>query len=165
MLSLKTILCPVDFSEPSLAALDVAVQWAQHFVAELHVLHVMPLQIADLVIGIPGTLPSDAERHDDAMRALNVVVGNHVPTDIPCQIDVRTGNADEEIIYKSQDKPVDLIILATHGRTGWRHLLLGSVAEQIVRQAKCPVLTVQQTKPKVSLQEQETAVSVGGGAR
>ncbi len=146
MLPLKKILCPTDFSAPSYAALDHAIELAAHFDAELCLLHIVPF--------VPPTLPDSAfglvtvtgapddERKDDAMRQLHKVIIERVPSDLKTSCEVKIGNADKEITCAAQEENFDLVVIATHGLGGWRHLVFGSVAEAIVRQSHCPVLTV-----------------------
>ncbi len=147
MLPLKKILCPTDFSEPSYAALDHAIELAAHFEAELCLLHIVPFLPAsppDLGLGIlvVADRPSDAQRLDDATRRLLEVAAERVPPAIKVRCEVKMGYADKEIACAATDGNFDLLVIATHGLSGWRHLVFGSVAEAIVRQSRCPVLTV-----------------------
>ena len=146
MLPLKKILCPTDFSEPSYAALDHAIELAAHFEAELCLLHVVPFSPASAdFTGMSAVMvagPSDAELRDDATRLLHAVATRRVPTGVKLRCEVKMGYADKEIVCAAEDQKFDLLVIATHGLSGWRHLVFGSVAEAIVRQSRCPVLTV-----------------------
>lgn len=142
MLPLKKILCPTDFSAPSYTALNHAVELAQHFDAELWLIHVvpfLPVTAPDLVV--VANVPSDAERMDDARKELSHAIAR-VPAGVQVHTEVRMGYADKEIVCVAHDEGFDLVVIATFGHTGWRHLVFGSVAEAVVRQSRCPVLTV-----------------------
>ena len=147
MLPLKKILAPTDFSEPSYAALDHAIELAAHFDAELCLLHVVPFSSgspADFT-GMSAVMmsgPSDAERRDEATRRLHEVVAARVPSGVRARCEVKMGYADKEIACAAAEENCDLLVIATHGLSGWRHMVFGSVAEAIVRQTHCPVLTV-----------------------
>ena len=142
MIVMKHILLPTDFSEPSLRATQYAVDLAKRFVATLHVLHV----IEDPVIYVPMfesfPLPSREEFETYAQTRLE----NWILPDDAEAIDVETqwvhGRPFVEIIRAAREQPIDLIVLGTHGRSAPAQLLLGSVAEKVVRKAPCPVLTV-----------------------
>jgi len=146
MLPIKSILYPTDFSEPSHAALLAACELAEHFGAELHLLHVIPFSEpfpTDLVaMAIPNIFPSDRERTDQALKLLDDMVRDHVPPAIHTHSDVNMGSAAHEITCLAADVAADVIVMGTHGETGLRHLAFGSVAEKVVRMAHRPVLTV-----------------------
>lgn len=147
MLPLKKILCPTDFSEPSYAALDHAIELAAHFDAELCLLHVVPFlqpsppDMAFTFVAIADVGP-DAERLDSALKQLHKVALERVFPGIKARCEVKMGYADKAITCAAADGNFDLLVIATHGLSGWRHLVFGSVAEAIVRQSRCPVLTV-----------------------
>ena len=161
MLPLKKILYPTDFSTPSYVALKHAVELASHFDAELCLLNVVPFleptppDLALAFIAITD-VASDAERKDDAMQQLRQLVEAHVPSNIKTRCEVKMGYADKEITYLATHENFDLLVIATHGLIGWRHLLYGSVAESIVRQSHCPVLTVHAEPEKEPETAQET---------
>lgn len=146
MLSIQKILCPVDFSEASWAALDVAAELAAQFGATVEVLHILPVTPGgpDLApLAVSSMLPASEERKQEAEEHLREILAQKIdagPT-IGYHIEVRFGEAAEEIVAYARDR-ADLIVISTHGRTGLKHLLFGSVAEAVVRQATCPVLTV-----------------------
>lgn len=141
------ILVPVDFSAPSDAALAYAKMLAGRFEARLYLLHVADATFLRAVVANPGTrdtgvlnrlddLLTDAEHH--RFRAFSAVEHSDVPAD--------------EIVRYAHIKDIDLIVMGTHGRTGMAHLLLGSVAETVVRTASCPVLTLRGTPASVAAQ-------------
>ena len=152
MLPLKKILCPTDWSEPSYVALDGAIELAKHFDAELCLLHVVPFLPAtppDLAFALIAVtdVASDAERLDEATRLLQKVAAERVPSGVRARCEVKMGYADKEIVCAAADGKFDLLVIATHGLSGWRHMVFGSVAEAIVRQTHCPVLTVHAAPP------------------
>ncbi len=139
----RKILCPTDFSEPSYAALDGAITLAQHFGAELCLLHVVPfwpLPSTDPILIVD--IPLDSERLNSALTQLCALAASRVPADVKAHCEVKLGYADKEIACAIEDGGFDWLIIATHGLSGWRHMVFGSVAESIVRSVKCPVLTI-----------------------
>lgn len=137
------ILCPTDFSQPSFAAVDQAIELASHFRAELCLLHVVPFS----PVSSPDpmammSIPPDAERMRDAAALLQEVVKERVPQGINVKCEVKMGYPDKEIACVVKDGGFDWLVIATHGLSGWRHMVFGSVAEAIVRDVRCPVLTV-----------------------
>lgn len=146
MLPIQTILYPTDFSVPSLAALKAACEFAEHFAADLHMLHVIPFSEpfpTDLVvIAAPNLVPSDAERTATARKQLEGLIETWVPQGILTHLEVRMGSVPHEITCAAEDVGADVIVMGTHGETGLRHLAFGSVTEKVVRLAHRPVLTV-----------------------
>lgn len=161
MLPLKKIISPIDFSGPSLVALDTACELAGHFSGEVCLLHVVPFSPpfpADLVgvsIGVPET---DDERMNNALAQLREIAAARVPDGVQARCEVRMGYADKEITSAAYDEGADLIVISTHGLTGWRHLVFGSVAESIVRAAQTPVLTIH-APAAASEESSETSVA------
>ncbi len=145
MLSFKKILCPSDFSAPSLEALSAARDMAKVFGAELLLLHVVaPVPVVD---GPAGPAPIDASLYDAEMekaakKNLEEICAKYIPESIKTHLLVGLGNAAQEILRVAEEKCPDLIVIATHGESGWRHLFFGSVAEKVVRHALSPVLVV-----------------------
>jgi nucleotide-binding universal stress UspA family protein len=152
LLPFKKILCPTDFSEPSYDALKAAGEMALHFGAELVVIHVIP----PVPVQYPYPDPPVASSFDVALyqqelaisaeNALKGVVAQRVSPKVRTLATVVTGDPAGEIVGKAQDENADLVIIATHGLTGWRHLVFGSVAEKVVRTAACPVLTIREPR-------------------
>jgi universal stress protein A len=152
MLPFKRILCPTDFSEPSYEALRVASELALHFSSELLVLHVVPpIPTANVpppppVTAVPMGFNISAYRQELeelSKRSLQEVVEQRVAKELNVHPIVVEGEAADQIIDAVNKQKIDLIIIATHGRTGWRRFIFGSVAEKVVRLAPCPVLTIQ----------------------
>jgi len=142
MLPFKKILYPTDFSDPSYEALKAANELALHFSTELCVVH---------VVSPVTTAPADPsgsnflvfqEMEKAARESLKEMVKKRIPKELLVRQIVVLGGAAEEIIQISEKERVDLIVIATHGQTGWRHFVFGSVAEKVVRLAPCPVLTI-----------------------
>lgn len=150
VLKLRKILCPVDFSDLSLNALRFAVDLADKFQAELHLLHVfegydaISLNPETALIPLPQWLTELRKVCHDKLAALpSADLAARCPALVRAH---REGPAIHEILEYAAHEKIDLIILATHGRTGLKHLLMGSVAENVVRSAKCPVLTIRGTE-------------------
>ena len=149
MLTLKRILCPVDFSDLSLNALTFAVDLASKFQAELHLLHVfegydeISLNPETALIPMPEWLIKLRQLCHEKLAALpSPDLAARCPALVRAN---REGPAIHEILDYAAHQKIDLIVLATHGRTGLKHLLMGSVAENVVRSATCPVLTIRGT--------------------
>lgn len=141
-IQIHTILCPVDFSESSEHALRYAKAFAQAHQARLLLLHVVDLPAGYLTSEIP--LPADALEQQKAACTENLTAVTETVRREHPQTDwlVEEGNPSPRIIETARKHNVDLIVIGTHGRTGLAHVLLGSVAEKVVRRAPCPVLTV-----------------------
>jgi len=137
MLPFKTILHPTDFSEPSDAAFRVACGLASDHNARVVVLHVIPPPQSH---GEVIARRQDEGYHKEMWRMLERV--RPEGTRPPVEHRLEDGPPAETILRMARDEGADVIVLGTQGRTGLGRLLLGSVAEQVVRQAPCPVLTV-----------------------
>jgi nucleotide-binding universal stress UspA family protein len=139
MVAIERILVPHDFSETSAAAVVYGVALARTFGAALHFLHVGERVRFEMDMEFPLGLDgmSEAERE----RLLTIVSPADQAALAP-QFEVRVGNPAAEIVAYASEAQVDLIVMGTHGRGMLGHALMGSVAEQVVRTAPCPVLTV-----------------------
>ena len=145
MLKLHSILCPTDFSDFSDNAIRYACELAETFGAELHLLNV--LQDYDAIA--PGTgeafLPFTdwlPELRNQSREQLAKQPAPEWAAKVHVHRTTRVGAPVDEIVKYAKEHNVDLVVLGTHGRKGVKHLLLGSVAENVVRYAPCPVLTV-----------------------
>jgi nucleotide-binding universal stress UspA family protein len=146
MLPVKLIVCPTDFSAPACACVRVASELAEHFIAELLLVNIVPALPGvppdpNYVFKIPEYeqyLHADAEEH--LRRARNELVSKNVKV----RTQVGHGAAAEEIVLIAKTEGADLIVISTHGSTGLERWVFGSVAEKVVRLAECPVLTVRQ---------------------
>ena len=143
MLAIRKILVPTDFSDCSEAALAYGRHMAQAFGASLHVLHVVqdPYTQPWAAEAFPAPLGDLLVQWEEQARARMVdslPEAERASTTVATQI----GSPFFEIVRYAQDEHIDLVVLGTHGRGPLGHMLLGSVAEKVVRKAPCPVLTV-----------------------
>ena len=136
----KRILVPLDFSPPSKRAMRFARNWADFFSARVYLLHVVePTTMAGEFRMAPlGTVQSDITGR--ARAALGELAGEEFPASIPVRVIVRKGTPYDQIASIARAIRADLIIIATHGHTGLKHVVLGSTAERVARHAPCPVL-------------------------
>jgi nucleotide-binding universal stress UspA family protein len=138
------ILVPVDFSQCSMAGLKYAALFAMVFRAKLLLFHALfppnPVIVDRISANLPGEL--DTTRRMSAQLEMEALTQLDFLRGVPCETEIRTGYAIQEICAEIERGDVDLIITSTHGQTGLKHTLLGSVAEHIVRYAQCPVLVV-----------------------
>ena len=139
----KKILCAIDFDENSLSALDKAIELAGHFNAAILMVHVVPLivQFGDVPIAYELY-----EHQQNAAKAKLDEIAHERLGGIEHEIAVYTGDVVGSILEAEARSVPDLLVMATHGRTGLAHLFLGSVAEGVVRKAGCPVLTIRPSK-------------------
>jgi nucleotide-binding universal stress UspA family protein len=136
---IKRILCPTDFSDFSSRALEHAAALAAHFDARLDLLHVVPNALSP---GGGAYFPARSELLRQAGLELRRCAGEAVQSQVSVETDLREGEPWREIEAQAESLPADLVVMGTHGRTGFEHFLLGSVAEKVLRRAPCPVLTV-----------------------
>jgi nucleotide-binding universal stress UspA family protein len=147
MLPIKTILHPTDFSEPSGHAFRLACSLARDYGARLVVTHIVPIP----VYGTPEMgpmVPAPGIVEEEMRQALEAVQ----PSDPAIAVEHRLalGDAAGEIVSLAREVKADLIVMGTHGRSGVGRLLLGSVAEAVLRRAPCPVLTLKMPVPPVA---------------
>lgn len=140
IMHLANILVPLDFSEMSLKALRYAVPFAKQFNAKLTLVHVVELMAYTPELPYPPAL--SVNETAEVKRELEKVRDANVPAEIPVDVVVRHDFAADAVIDVASRMNADLIITSTHGRTGLKHVFLGSTAEKIVRHAPCPVLVV-----------------------
>ncbi len=146
MIKLQKILCPLDFSENSLEALKYATHTALREDATLYLIHIVDSRVYDY--GGPiyePVIPAKKSKIDPAAKdRLRDKLLEKVPKEIQDRVEmvISFGVPFVEIIRAARDYDVDLIVMGTQGRTGVSHILIGSVAERVVRKAPCPVLTV-----------------------
>ncbi len=137
MFPLKKILCPIDFSDPSYEALKVANEAASHSSAELYLVHVIPP-----LHGVPAPPLYYRQLEESAEKSLNEVSKKRGSKNLQIRQIVEHGDPAPEIVRIAAEEKIDLIIIATHGQSGWRQFIFGSVAEKVVRLAQCPVLII-----------------------
>jgi len=140
----KRILCPVDFSETARVAMETAIELASKFDAEIVLVHAYPIPGYTFPDGsavassrMLQELSDEAGRHLEEWRDLAVKAGAKRVT-----VETAVGDPAGEIVRIAEEAKVGLVVMGTHGRTGIEHALMGSIAERVVRRAKCPVLTV-----------------------
>ena len=137
------ILCPVDFNENSVRAINEAAQLAIHGGGELHLLHVVkvnPLAAQGAAEGAAA-----GEMYQDQMEFARKQVEQmsaNLPANVKHEITIEFGEPGHVIVARQKDLKADLVVMATHGRRGLFHLVMGSVTETVVRQSAAPVLTV-----------------------
>jgi nucleotide-binding universal stress UspA family protein len=139
MNSIKTILHPTDFSDPAQGSFQLACAMASGMKARLIAFHVVPPMVAYVDDLIDYTSPDHELKAWETLRRLQQTAQEGYGLEI--DIDLAEGDPASEILKVARQRQCDLIVMGTHGRTGLRHLLMGSVAERIVRKASCPVLT------------------------
>lgn len=145
MITINKILCPLDFSKCSRVALNNAIQLTKRLNAELHLFHAVLLYEDDSYKPddrLSENIVSYAMIEEISNQKLNDIAADHAGDSFKVVTASSRGfSAAEEILNYAEDKQVDLIIMGTHGRTAINHLLLGSVAERVIRMAQCPVMT------------------------
>ena len=141
------ILVPLDFSPASVEALDYAVWLAKQFHAAIHLVHVYPPDEASAP-GAGHLLFEAAEAIERLNEELIGIHSKHVPAFRPENCHIRGGRPYQEIVQLAREIDADLITLSTRGHSGLKHLLLGSTAERVVRNAPCPVLVTRKRKQK-----------------
>ena len=141
---LQRILLPTDFSNYSATATKYACELATRFDAELHLLHSLELRLTSTPdFGMGLALPAYInESRTAAEKSLAGVLDPKWPAGRTVIQAMVEGSPKVEIVQYARKQNIDLIVLATHGRTGLPHVIMGSVAETVVRTAPCPVLTV-----------------------
>lgn len=141
-MELRTLLVPVDFSDPARRALDTAIALARRFDARLHLLHAYQINTSIYPYGL--ILGEEVERklREAAQAKLDEWCEIAVQAGVAAEGTVSPGSASESILQVAEELPADLIVMGTRGLSGLKHVMLGSVAERTVRMAPCPVLTV-----------------------
>lgn len=145
---LKKILVPIDFSECSQKALRYALPFAGEFGAQILLVHVVePVFVPEnLMMAAPELPELGATVVSEAQNKLSRVSKQTIPAEIKVDMVVRVGRPYQEIIEAARAEDADLIVIATHGYTGLKHVFLGSTAERVVRHSPCPVLAVRETE-------------------
>lgn len=143
MIELKRILAPTDFSEYSSEAIGYACALAEKFGAELHLLHVLEVHAGSTPVFAGGLAltPRVQESREAAETELKKVAPDREAVRATVE-----GPAFLGIVRYAKENNIDLIVMGTHGRSGLAHVMIGSVAERVVRKAPCPVLTVRHPK-------------------
>jgi len=149
MKTIDEIICPVDFSEPSDAALISAVELAERYSASIILLHAIaefdptPSPSYTLTHHLMDQIPQImGQMTENAHKALRDLIQNRIEKRISADHRVALGDPAASIVQLAEEEQADLIVMATHGRSGIKGLFFGSVAEKVVRTATCPVLTM-----------------------
>ena len=145
MLPITSVLHPTDFSDRSEPAFHIARSLARDYAAKLYLLHVVPYTSFGALEGAPSDAP---EREREAKQMLHKLAAE-VPG-VPVETAVVLGQAAEDTVAFAAKHKIDVIVLGTHGHTGLSRLLMGSVAEHVLRDAPCPVLTVRKPFPRAT---------------
>lgn len=148
MLKVKKILCPTDFSEASYKALELACGYADHFAADLILIHVVE-PIPTAVAGPEPAMTFDVSSYEDHLMETNRehierIADEKTPDEINVETRVIRGDPADEILKITNEEDVDLIVISAKGHSTVKELLFGSVAERVIRHSKSPVLTVRE---------------------
>ena len=141
----RKILCPTDFSEGSRAAISQATELAKQFRAAIYLLHAISMQAPPLPTHPEysfNLLEANKILDEQARRNLQQAAEQLKNAGFATRAIVVVGDAATAIVETAEREQVDLIVIATYGKTGWRRLAFGSVTEKVVRLATCPVLTI-----------------------
>jgi len=143
-LSIRKILVPVDFSPASLAGAKYAVLLAKQFGAKLRLFHVIfpYTQMFQMDRFGGDLLPLIQNARAQAEKELARIHHLEFMDGVECESEIRTGSTIDEICIESAKPDIDLLVTSTHGRTGFTHAMIGSVAEHVIRYAGSPVLVV-----------------------
>ena len=146
MIKIDRVLVPIDFSDYSNQALKYGQELCDKFDAELHLLHVLEVYLASapqFTLGL--ALPHlNEESSELVMEQLNKLPGDDGASEKTVVRATAHGSPFVEIVKYAGEHNIDVIVMATHGRAGLKHVFIGSVAENVVRQAPCPVLIVRE---------------------
>ncbi len=149
MFNIKNILLPTDFSNLSLTAASYAIDIASQYGAKIHLLNVIEKKPPILAIHAIDLSEEKIMKsiEDAAKESLKKALDKiNKSKNVEINSILLKGNDYEEIVNYSQKQNIDVIVIATHGRTGLLHTLVGSVAEKVIRYAKCPVLVITPTE-------------------
>ncbi len=142
MITLRNILCPIDHSKHSESALKYAIAFALKDKAKLYLMHVLDSRTHEEAEGISELTAIDEEGMNDLKDKLEKSVPEEIRGEIKYEALVSLGVPFDEIVKVANEKSIDLIVMGTHGRTGLSHVMLGSIAEKVMRDAPCPVMIV-----------------------
>jgi len=144
MTEIRRILCPVDFSDTSRHALEHATAVARWYGAQIIVLHVIhvPLVPQPPILGVPFAEPAVGSGRDQCQQELQRWLAPVRAAGVPARTVVDSGSPAGRIVARALTESADLIVMGTHGLSGFERFMLGSVAERVLRTARCPVMTV-----------------------
>jgi nucleotide-binding universal stress UspA family protein len=146
MITLKHVVVATDFGDPAAVALDYGRELARTFSAQLHLVHVVD-DIAAHAVGFPTYIPNLTQLQTNAEQEARARLDERLFEEDRRALSARSvvltsRSAAQAIVDFARDLPADLLVVGTHGRSGMAHLVMGSVAERVVRLGPCPVLTV-----------------------
>jgi nucleotide-binding universal stress UspA family protein len=166
MMPPKLILAPIDFSDASRAALDVAVDMASRFGAELLLVYVVPA-IPDLPkdVSIFKEREYDKSLENKDAQRLKDLAGTVANKSVKVRTELGTGDdVGMELVRIAESEHADLIVIATHGMTGWREFPFGTVAEKVLKQGECPVLLLRSKAAGNTNEKNKAASALGSSA-
>jgi nucleotide-binding universal stress UspA family protein len=146
---IKHILVPIDFSDCSKKALQYALPLAKEHEAALTLLYVVPPSYSAGEYGGIDYAQLETSMKEDGEKELAKLAVDEVRREVAADTLVRVGSPAVNIIEVARSLPADLIVISTHGRTGLKHVFLGSVAEQVVQRAPCPVFVVREREHEI----------------
>jgi universal stress protein A len=135
------ILCRIDFEDNSIAALNTAARMARDSGGTLEVLHVVPIMMQ------PGVMPMRIDVYaaeEEAAKAKLIGIAHEHLAGVKYEMRTAVGQPAIAILHAQKTLGADVIVMGTHGRRGFAHFIIGSVAEHVVREADCPVLTIRE---------------------
>ena len=140
----RRILVPTDFSAGADLALTLAIDWAKLLPASIDVLHVYSVPVYPVAPGadVLAFSPANSEVFAAIERSLATLSDRVRSAGVQCEASHVTGIPDEQIVMRAFETGADLIVMGTHGRSGIKHAILGSVAERVIQKASCPVTVV-----------------------
>ena len=147
--TLKRILVPIDFSDCSKKALQYALPLAKEHEAALTLLYVVPPAYGASEYGGVDYAQLEASMREGGEKELAKLAVDEVCGEVTADTLVRVGSPAVNILEVARSLPADLIVISTHGRTGLKHVLLGSVAEHVVQRASCPVFVVREREHEI----------------
>lgn len=153
--NIKKVLVPIDFSDYSKNSLRYSINFIRCFKAELILIYVVEPVIypPDFSMGQIAVPAVDVEVDKRASEELKKLAKTEVPPDMKVRTIIKTGKPFVEIVETAAEEDIDLIIIASHGRSGMEHILFGSTADKVIRKAPCPVLTLRDPVKGFSIKE------------
>jgi len=144
-ITIRKILVPTDFSPASKKAFSYALRFAEELGSEITLLHVLEPETPLTLAGRSVAAVFSEEELADVEESLRALADSAEAAGVvDTKSTVRTGFATHEIVEAAKELDVDLVVIATHGFTGWKHFAIGSTAERVARAAPCPVLVVRE---------------------
>jgi len=141
----KKVLCPIDFSTDSFTALDYAADFARQSEGQLILIHVVDNPLTDFYGPRGANFYAEVEHAIEKSKQMLADAARTHAAEVPYEVVVKHGNPYTEILDLATAQHADMIVMSTHGHTGPQRLVIGSVAEKVVRTAPCPVFTVRHT--------------------